>query len=163
MRGRLVNAALALGLALLFAGLLVALVFARGMPGFISRFSRDFPEGLNFPYRLELFPFILLIALAIAAGFKSRDRLVLACWSAIVPMGLLHFAYALTGWPQFGYRFSLDYLPFLFLLAIYGMGDELKWHHKLLIVLSVAINLMGVLWTFEFEPVRAFGLDWLSW
>lgn len=155
---------LALGLALFLAGLLIALVFTRGdVPDFISSFSRDFPEGLNFPYGMEFLPFILLIGLALSAGFRNADKLVLACWSAIIPIALVHFAYPLTGWPQFGYRFSLDYLPFLFLLVVKAVGNDLRWHHKLLIILSVAINLMGVLWTYEFGPDRAFGLDWTGW
>jgi hypothetical protein len=155
---------LALGLALLLAGLLIALVFTRGdVPEFIHRFSRDFPEGLNFPHGMEFLPFVLLIGLALSAGFRNGDKLVLACWSAIIPIALLHFAYPLTGWPQFGYRFSLDYLPFLFLLVVMAVGNDLRWHHKLLIILSVAINLMGVLWTYEFGPDRAFGLDWTGW
>jgi hypothetical protein len=68
-----------------------------------------------------------------------------------------------TGFAQFGYRFGLDYYPFLFLLVVASIGDSLKWHHKLLITLSVAINLGAVLWRYEFAPVRAFGVDWLGW
>ena len=155
---------LALALALLLAGLLVALVFARGdVPGFIHRLSRDFPEGLNLPLNLDFLPFVLLIGLAVSNGLRNQDKLVLACWSAIIPIGLLHFAYSLTGWPQFGYRFSADYLPFLFLLVVKAVGNDLKWHHKLLIILSVAVNLVGVLWTYEFGAERASGLEWVVW
>jgi len=153
----------ALGLALLFLGILVAVVFARGMPEAIHRLSQDFPEGLHFPYRLELAPFILLIALGVLTGLRNRNKMVLACWAAIIPTALTHFIVGVTGWPQFGYRFALDYYPFLFLLAITAIGDELKWYHKLLIILSVAANLVGVLWMYEFGPDRALGVDWVAW
>ncbi len=160
MRGKRV---LAIALGLLTAGLMVGLVFARGMPHFISRFASDFPTGLNFPYGIELMPFILLIALAVFVGLRNRDKLVVACWAAIIPTALTHFTVAVTGWPQFGYRFALDYYPFLFLLVVKGMGDDLKWYHKLLIVVSVAINLLGVLWWYKFAPNDALGVPWLSW
>ncbi len=149
--------------ALLAAGLLVALVFTRGLPDWITRFSREFPDGLNLPYDLEFMPFVGLTALAVWTGFRSRNKLVLACWAAIIPMALLHFGYAITGWPQFGYRFALDYLPFVFLLVMVAMGDDLRWHHKGVIALSVAINIIGVLWWYEFAPNQTGGLEWLVW
>jgi hypothetical protein len=51
----------------------------------------------------------------------------------------------------------------LFLLVVKAVGNDLKWHHKLLIILSVAVNLVGVLWTYEFGPVQASGLEWVTW
>ena len=57
-----------------------------------------------------------------------------------------------TGWYQFGYRFILDFLPFALLLAVLGMRAVPGWREKLLIVLSVAMNVWGfVVFTF-FHP-----------
>lgn len=152
----------ALRLALLLFGVIVALVFARGMPGLVNRFSRDFPEGLNFPYTLEYLPFILLVALAVTAGFRSRDRLVLACWSAIIPIALVHFTF-FSPPPQFGYQYALDYYPFLFLLTWAAIGDKMKWHHMLLIVMAIIINLWAVLWIYQFDRNEFLGLQWVRW
>ena len=160
VRGRI---ALGLGTALLALGIAVGVVFARGMPEFIHRFSDDFPKGLNFPGQIELFPFIALIALAIVIGVKRRDKLVLACWAAIILTAIPHIFVAFNGFPQFGYRFALDYYPFLFLLVVQGVGDNLKWHHYMLIAICVVINVMGILWWYEFNPEQARGVDWLAW
>ena len=42
------------------------------------------------------------------------------------------------------YRYALDFYPFLLILAFLGMGGRLRWYHKLLIILSVLVNLWGV-------------------
>ena len=118
------------------------------------------PQDL--PHDLNLVPFFAMISLAIAAGLRYRDKLVIACWSAIIPVALLLFSFAATGWAQFGYRYGLDFYPFLFLLTIRGIGEEVKWHHKLLIVVSVAINLWGVLWIYQFDPRQFLDLRWVT-
>lgn len=121
--------------------------------------------GIHRPYFLlyhflRLLPFFALIALSIAAGFKNK--LVLACWAAIIPVALTHFTAGVTGWPQFGYRYLLDYAPFIFLLAWVGMGQNLRWYHMGLIVASIAINFTGVLWINEFDPRGYLGLHWVN-
>ena len=161
VRGRV---AFGLGIALLAIGIAVGLVFARGMPDFVSRFSDDFPNGLNLPGLNERwFPFLALIGLGIVIGVKRRDKLVLACWAAIILTAIPHVLVAFNGFPQFGYRYALDYYPFLFLLVVKGMGERLEWHHYLLIAICVIINLIGVLWWYEFAADRAGGVDWVSW
>ena len=86
---------------------------------------------------------------AFAAGVKSR--LALACWLAILPTALLIFTKSGTGWTQFGYRYALDFYPFLLLLTFKGMPDRLRWYHKLLIVLGILVNLWGVLFLNKLE------------
>ena len=95
-------------------------------------------------------PVLLLAFLA----FRYRERhwlaasLLAAC---LLPMAFLLF-YFNTGWYQFGYRFVLDFLPFALLLAAMGMRTKPGWWEKVLIVLSVAINIWGlVVFTF-FHP-----------
>ena len=113
-------------------------------------------------HHLNLLPFFLLIAYGLYAGLKG-NRLVLACWLAIIPMALVHFTVGVTGWPQFGYRYQLDYAPFLFLLTWEGMGNRLKWHHVVLITIGIAINLCGVLWINKFEQNGVGGIHWVNW
>jgi hypothetical protein len=80
-----------------------------------------------------------------------RNRFSLACWSAILPIAFLIFTKSGTGWTQFGYRYALDFYPFLLLLTFRGIGSEIKWYHKLLIIMGVLVNLWGVLFINKFE------------
>ncbi|MEM2110458.1 MAG: hypothetical protein QXX08_01090 [Candidatus Bathyarchaeia archaeon] len=50
-----------------------------------------------------------------------------------------------VGFTQFGYRFSLDFTPFLIMLTAKGMREKLGWSEKSLIILSMLINLWGVI------------------
>jgi hypothetical protein len=59
----------------------------------------------------------------------------------ILPILITH---GTVGFTQFGYRFSLDFTPFLMLLAAKGMRANLGWEEKALIILSVLVNLWGV-------------------
>lgn len=112
---------------------------------------------------LILLPFALLIVVSSFFAFRSRNKLVLACWAAVIPVVAVHFLAASTGWPQFGYRYILDYVPFVFLLTWQGMGDRLRWHHVALIAASVVINFCGVLWVNKFEPDLVGGIHWANW
>jgi len=113
----------------------------------------------TFPSKINIAPFYLLILAAIYLGRK--DKLVLACWAAIIPTALMLFTFAGTGFSQFGYRFALDFMPFLFLLTIKAMGPDLKWHHKTLIVASIVANLWGVVWIHQFAQSGYLGLEWV--
>lgn len=79
-----------------------------------------------------------------------RRRLALASWAAIIPTAFLIFIKSGTGWTQFGYRYALDFYPFLLILAFLGTGGRLRWYHKALIVLSVIVNIWGVLFINKF-------------
>jgi hypothetical protein len=87
---------------------------------------------------------------AVFAGI--RNKTALACWSAIIPVAMVSFTHGGYGWIQFGYRFAVDFYPFLFVLIALGINSQLKensdlkWHHKLLIILSILVNTWGVLW-----------------
>jgi hypothetical protein len=112
---------------------------------------------------LILLPFALLIVVSSYFAFRNGNRLVLACWAAVIPVVAVHFLAASTGWPQFGYRYILDYVPFVFLLTWQGMGDRLRWHHVALIAISVLISFCGVLWVNKFEPDLVGGIHWANW
>jgi hypothetical protein len=57
------------------------------------------------------------------------------------------FFYQNSGWLQFGYRFSLDYLPFLVLLLAVG-GRRFGWGARTLVAIGIAVNLFGAI-TFD--------------
>jgi uncharacterized membrane protein YwaF len=60
---------------------------------------------------------------------------------------LLYFS---QGWVQFGYRYLMDYLPFLMILTALGFEDNQSrssfWLKVVLVVASVAIGFWGRYW-----------------
>ncbi len=96
--------------------------------------------------------------------FSGRNKVTLACWLAIIPVALVAFMHGGVGWIQFGYRFAMDFYPFLLVLTALGMkstiradSKDLSWEHKLLICLSILVNLWGVLWINKFGWVKLWG------
>lgn len=65
-------------------------------------------------------------------------------WAAAVAMALPGLLYQNTGYEQFGYRFSLDYMPFLVMLLALGQR-RLSWWFKALILVGVVVNLFGAI------------------
>ena len=108
-------------------------------PNFIARWPYVYPSMTGLSVLITT-PAFLLIPFA-----GLRNRLALACWAAIIPTALLIFIKSGTGWTQFGYRYALDFYPFLLILTFLGTGDRFRWYHKLLIILSVLVNLWGVI------------------
>jgi len=48
---------------------------------------------------------------------KRLDATMVALWAGVLPTAVCTLLYQNTGWVQFGYRFSLDYLPLLLVLV----------------------------------------------
>lgn len=69
-------------------------------------------------------------------------------WLSILLVFLIVASHGGTGWSQFGYRFAVDFYPLLFVLVINGVKhtNGPKWHHWLLLFLSILVNLWGVIW-----------------
>jgi hypothetical protein len=118
--------------------------------------------GVDFPLGIHLWPLWGMIGVAIYTGVRTKDRLIIACWAAIIPIMMAIFLFAATGWTQFGYRYALDIYPFLLLLVVKAVGNQVRWYHMALIVASVVINLWGIVWIYHFEPSRYLGLEWVS-
>lgn len=109
------------------------------LPEYVSEFPYLVPNSDGLAIWITTPAFIY----AFRAGI--RNKLALACWVSILLIALINFAHGTWGFSQFGYRFGLDFYPFLFLLTVKGIGDEIKWHHKILIILGILVNLWGVL------------------
>jgi hypothetical protein len=78
----------------------------------------------------------------------GRSRLVTGAFLAVVIVAIVNLMHFSQGWVQFGYRFSLDFLPWAIILVALGL-DRLKsaWAVAaacLLVAASVAVNLWGV-------------------
>jgi hypothetical protein len=83
---------------------------------------------LSLPWIIQSNPFIRITRHGLALWFtspnllwglwpKKPDSTIVALWAAVLPTALCTLLYQNTGWVQFGYRFSLDYLPLLFVLV----------------------------------------------
>jgi hypothetical protein len=70
---------------------------------------------------------------------------------ALATLALMHFS---QGWVQFGYRFSLDFIPWALILVALGMERVRASFGAAIagvligaaLVASVAVNLWGVIW-----------------
>lgn len=120
-------------------------VFLIHPPALIESWPYVVPSKVGLSVLITTPAFIFIFT----AGIRSR--LSLACWLAIIPTAFLIFTKSGTGWTQFGYRYALDFYPFLLLLAFKGIPDTLRWYHKLLIVLGVLVNFWGVLFLNKLE------------
>jgi uncharacterized membrane protein len=117
---------------------------------------------LKLPIILKDFPFIkpswagmaiwiTTPAFIYALGARLKDKINILSWISILSVGLVNFSYGSTGFSQFGYRYAVDFYPFLILLTIRGVSKTgLKWHHWLLLFVSIMVNLWGVLWINKF-------------
>jgi hypothetical protein len=74
-----------------------------------------------------------------------KDKMTLAAVGGIVLTLIPILTYGATGFSQFGYRFSLDILPFMILLLASGMNYQLNKFKVTIIILCCCINLWGVL------------------
>ncbi|HEU4728830.1 MAG TPA: hypothetical protein VFT22_13090 [Kofleriaceae bacterium] len=78
---------------------------------------------------------------------RERNALHRPLWLCVACVALPSLLYQNSGWVQFGYRFSLDYLVLLVLLIAIG-GRPLTWGGRALIIAGIAINLFGAI-TFD--------------
>lgn len=75
---------------------------------------------------------------------KAKGPLHRALWIAIACVAIPDLLYQNSGWVQFGYRFSLDYLVFLMMLLAIG-GRPFTKLFKVLALAGMAINLFGAI------------------
>jgi hypothetical protein len=78
---------------------------------------------------------------------RAKPPLHRALWITIVCVAAPSLLYMNSGWVQFGYRFSLDYLAFVVMLLAIG-GLPLGRVAKALIIFGLAVNLFGA-YTFD--------------
>lgn len=86
------------------------------------------------------------------ANLKKRE--VQLSWFSIVLIALVVMSHGSTGFAQFGYRFAVDFYPFILFLIVSAVSKvKLKWHHWLLLSVSILVNLWGVLFINKFGLV----------
>jgi hypothetical protein len=90
----------------------------------------------------------LLLAL-FAVWRRPLARLTLGAGLAVVVIALFNLAHFSQGWVQWGYRFSMDFLPFLLPLVALGaarVDGRPRVTAIVLLVAGAAINLWGIAW-----------------
>ena len=78
---------------------------------------------------------------------KKVSALMVALFVSTALVAVLDLCYQNSGWVQFGYRFSLDYMPALILLLALS-GRRFGWGALSVLVLAIAINTFGAI-TFD--------------
>ncbi len=83
---------------------------------------------------------------------RLKNKINLLAWVSILLIGFVNFSYGSTGFSQFGYRYAVDFYPFLIFLTLQGVnrGGGPKWYHWLLLIVSIIVNCWGVLWINKF-------------
>ncbi|MEP6776602.1 MAG: hypothetical protein ABJA50_13485 [Chloroflexota bacterium] len=105
---------------------------------------------LEFPY-IEPSPWgmgLIFVSPALFYAFRAniKDKFVQACWLAVVFIMIPVITYYGVGWVQFGYRYGLDFIPFLLLLAAIGLGQPVSKLARGLILAGVVVNIWGAFW-----------------
>jgi hypothetical protein len=113
-----------------------------GLPAFHSQlpFFTPRPEGMG----------TFIVTPALLYLFRSPPRALwsLGAWAAIAFLNVPLLLYYSTGTFQFGYRFSLNYLPIAICLLAANLGTRASPAFLSLVVLSVLVNLRGTIWWF---------------
>jgi hypothetical protein len=94
-------------------------------------------------------------ALAYTVAPKEKSPLAPGLWLSILLTALPSLLYQNSGFLQFGYRFSLDYIIFFVVLLAVG-GRKLSWTWKAMIILGVGVNLFGAIVFDRFGGVFAY-------
>ena len=81
-----------------------------------------------------------------AAFVKRDDPLKLGSWMAIGLVSIPLITYFNQGWFQFGYRFLLDFAPFLLILTALGFEDNQSPASTRIKVLLVAVSIVAGFW-----------------
>ena len=120
---------------------------------YLEPISHDFGKlsALFNPLGMSIFlttPAFLLILRA-----KRRDELIIPAWVGMTGILIPLWMYHATGWVQFGYRYTTDFIVFLFILLAV---KEIRWVEKSLIGLSVLMGATGMYLMYY----MTFGLVW---
>ena len=121
-------------------------IFFQG-PNLLPDFPWFQPNWMGLGLFLTTPAFLFIFRGAFRGGWRSLNKKAALAILCILPPIITH---GTVGFTQFGYRFSLDFVPFLMLLTAAGMRENLGWTEKVLIVLSVLINLWGVVSIIKF-------------
>lgn len=119
------------------------------LPKIIDRFPYIIPSwhGLSIALTTPAFVF------ALRNRIQSND--VKFAWLAILSIFTVLALRGGTGWTQFGYRYAVDFYPFVLYLTIKRVAKTgVAKLHWLLLLFGVLVNLWGVVWINKFGWVE---------
>jgi hypothetical protein len=109
----------------------------------------DSTAVLRFPYvepsRWGMGLFFTSPALLYVFRARLDEKLVKACWLGILTVLIPILTYYGIGYVQFGYRYALDFMPFLALLAARGFPLPMTNRARALVAISVLVNIWGAI------------------
>jgi hypothetical protein len=120
-------------------------VLFTSLPIFLKKFPFVEPSwgGLSIWITSPVFIYSLF------ANFKKRE--VQFSWLSILLIALVVMSHGSTGFVQFGYRFAVDFYPLILFLLVEAVSKaKLKWHHWLLLSVSILVNFWGVIFINKF-------------
>lgn len=118
-------------------------------------------SGRQFPIQFDPFGtglWAVSPALLIALRIPSRREALLfgAAWLTVLVVAVPDLLYYNTGWVQYGYRFSLDFMPLLLIPVALGLRRPLptllRTTWTVLLIVSIASNLAGTRWFLHLPP-----------
>lgn len=101
---------------------------------------------LRFPYVLPSAWGMGILFTTPAFVYAARARLewrTVAAWFTVLVILVPLLLYYGVGWIQFGYRYALDFYPFLFIPTALAIAARWSWKAQTLIVLCLLINIWG--------------------
>jgi hypothetical protein len=133
------------------------------VPTFITDACAYLLEGVNLsdasapitPNPLGMSVFLATPALLLIFAAFKRDPLILAAWIGLLTTLIPLWFYHNTGSLQFGWRYLFDAAPMWIILLAAGIQKVTRLKQGLILV-SIAINLWGMLWMFE----KLNGVSW---
>ena len=116
-------------------------------------FQKDFPYIK--PSWGGLSIFITTPAFIFSLTAKWKETINKLAWLSVLLIFTFVAMHGSTGFAQFGYRFAVDFYPFLIFLTIKGVAETgLKKIHWILLLAGILVNLWGVLWINKFGWVE---------
>jgi hypothetical protein len=113
-------------------------------------FPGENAPALEFPYaqpsQWGMGLFFVTPALVYAFRAPLRRPLVQACWLGVLSIMVPVVTYYGVGWIQFGFRYALDFVPFLMVLVALGLPRPMTVLSRVLVLASVVVSLWGTLW-----------------
>ena len=109
----------------------------------LPKFSPAWPFLFPSPYGLS----VILTSPFLIYSIFSKNNLSKPCWITILLISIPIFLHFTQGWIQFGYRFILDFLPFLLILTALGFFHKGSLRLKtILVMFSIVVNVWGNWW-----------------
>lgn len=99
---------------------------------------RPSPYGLSVLFTSPAFVYAFFV--------RRKTALKSACWLAIGLVSIPLFLHYSQGWAQYGYRFLLDFAPFLLILTAFGFDDNDSAGSRRLQIALVAISIVAGVW-----------------